>query len=91
MKISKNSFNSYGGQEGSRTSEKNISTVWIVGKFDIGQLGCWTSLAQHFGSSKFLDKYDVVPATQSHTNGCIDACKSTEIFRSNLHSTFSNG
>ena len=56
LKISKNSFNRYGGQAGSRTSEKNISTVWVVGQFDIGQLGCGTSLVQHFGSSKFSDK-----------------------------------
>ena len=28
----------------------------IVGKFDIGQFGCWTSLVQHFGSSKISDK-----------------------------------
>ena len=35
---------------------KNISTVCNVGQFDIGQFGCWTSLVQHFGSSKFLDK-----------------------------------
>ena len=54
--ISKNRFNRYGGQAGSLTSEKNISTVWIVGKFDIGQLECWTSLVQHLGSSKFSDK-----------------------------------
>ena len=26
---------------------------WIVEQFDIGQLGCGTSLVQHFGSSKF--------------------------------------
>ena len=55
-KISNNRFNRYGGQAGFRISEKNISTVWIVRKFDIGQLGCWTSLVQHFGSLKFLDK-----------------------------------
>ena len=29
---------------------------WIVGQFDIGQLTYGTSLVQHFGSSKFLDK-----------------------------------
>ena len=46
----------YGGQVGSRTSEKNISTVWNVGQFDIGQFGYGTSLVQHFGSSKFSDK-----------------------------------
>ena len=34
----------------------SISTVWVVGQFDIGQLGCGTSLVQHFGSSKFWDK-----------------------------------
>ena len=56
LKISKNRFNRCGGQVGSGTSEKNISTVWIVEQFDIGQLRCWTSLVQHFGSSKFLDK-----------------------------------
>ena len=56
FKISKNRFNRYGGQVGSRTSEKNISTVWNVGQFDIGQLGCETSLVQHFGNSKFSDK-----------------------------------
>ena len=56
LKISKNSCNRYGGQADSRTSEKNISTVWVVGQFDIGQLGCGTSLVQHFGSSKFWDK-----------------------------------
>ena len=42
LKISKkNKFNRYGGQTGSRTSEQNISTVWIMGKLDIGQLGSW--------------------------------------------------
>ena len=51
LKISKNKFNRYGGQARSSTSEKNISTVLIVGKFAIEQLGCWTSLFQHFGSS----------------------------------------
>ena len=56
LKISKNRFNRYGGQTGSRTCAKNISTVWIVGKFDIGQLGSGTSLVQHFGSSKYSDK-----------------------------------
>ena len=35
-----------------------------MGKFDIGQLGCWTALVQHFGNSKFSDKYDVGPATR---------------------------
>ena len=40
LKISKNRFNGYGVQAGSRTREKNISTVWNVGKFDIGQLEC---------------------------------------------------
>ena len=52
----KNRFNRYGGQTDSRTSEKNISTVWIMGKFDIGELVCWTSLVQHFGNLKFPDK-----------------------------------
>ena len=56
LKISKSRFKKYHRQAGSRTSEKNISTVWIVGQFDIGHLGCGTSLAQHFGSSKFSDK-----------------------------------
>ena len=36
--------------------KKNISTVWNMGQFDIGQLGCGTSLVQHFGSSKFSNK-----------------------------------
>ena len=62
-----------------------------MGKFDIGQLGCWASLVQHFGSSKFLDKQVVGPATRAHMNGCIDACKCTEIFRNNLHLRVSNG
>ena len=52
-KISKNRLNRYGGKVGSRTSEKNISTVGNVGQFDIGQLGYGTSLVQYFGSSKF--------------------------------------
>ena len=56
LKISKNSINRYGGQMGSCTSEKNISTVWNVGQFDIELLGCGTSLVQHFGSLKFLGK-----------------------------------
>ena len=33
--------------------KKNISIVWIMGKFDIGQLGYWISLVQHFENSKF--------------------------------------
>ena len=46
----------YGRQVGSRTNEKNVSAIWIVKQFDIGHLGCGTSLVQHFGSSKFSDK-----------------------------------
>ena len=56
LKISKSRFDRCGRQAASRTSEKNISTFWIVERFDIGQLGCGTSLVQHFGSSKFSDK-----------------------------------
>ena len=37
-------------------AKKNISTDWNVGQFDIGQIGCGTSLVQYFGSSKFSDK-----------------------------------
>ena len=51
-----------------------------MGQFDIGQLGCGTSLVQHFGSSKYSDKWDVGPATWAHINDYIDACKCTEIF-----------
>ena len=91
MKISKNKFNRYGGQVGSRTSGKNISTVWIVGQFDMGERGCGTSFFQYFGSSKFSDKYDAGPATWVHVNGYIDACKYTELFRSNLRSRVSKG
>ena len=58
----KNKFNRYGGQVGSRTSGKNILTVWIVVQFDMGELGCATSLFQHLGSLKFSDKYDAGPA-----------------------------
>ena len=75
LKISKNKFNKYGGQVGSRTSGKNILTVWIVVQFDMGELGCATSLFQHLGSLKFSDKYDVGPAIWPHVNGYIDACK----------------
>ena len=56
LKISKKRINRYGGQAGSPTSEKNILTVWIVRKFDIGQLGCWASLVQYFGNSEFRTK-----------------------------------
>ena len=55
LKISKNKFNRYGRQVDSRTSGKNISTVYIVGQFDMGKLRCGTSFFQHFGSSKFSD------------------------------------
>ena len=65
---------------GSRTSKKSMSTVWNMGQFDIGQLGCRTSLVQQFRSLKFLDMQDVGPATWTHINGYIDACKCTEIF-----------
>ena len=91
LKISKNKFNKYGGQAGSCTSEKNISIVWIVGQFDIGQFECGTSLGQHFGSLKFSGKYDVGPATRAHVNGCKDTCKYTKIFINNLHSRVSKG
>ena len=91
FKISKNRFNRYGGQVGSRTSEKNISTVWNVGQFDIGQLGYRTSLVQHFGSSKFSDKQDVGHAPWAHINGYKDARKCSEISRNNLHSRVSKG
>ena len=53
---SKNRFNRHGGQAGSCTSEQNISTVWTLGQFDIGQLENRTSLVQYFGSLKFSDK-----------------------------------
>ena len=43
LKLSTNKFNRYGGQGGSRPSGKNISTVWIVAQFDMGELGCGTS------------------------------------------------
>ena len=56
LKISKNKFSRYGGQVGSCTSVKNISTIWNVGQFDIGQLGYEISLVQHCESSKHLDK-----------------------------------
>ena len=32
LKISKNRFDGYGRQAGCHTREKNISTIWIVGK-----------------------------------------------------------
>ena len=73
LKISKNKFNGYGGQMGSRTSGKNISTVWIVGQFDMGELECRTSFVQHFRSLKFSDKYDARPAIWAHVNGYIEA------------------
>ena len=44
LKISKNRFNESGGQVGSLTGENNISTGWNIGKLDIRQLGCRTSL-----------------------------------------------
>ena len=78
-------------QVGSRTSEKYIWTVWNVGQFNIAQLGCGTSLVQHFGSSKFSDRLDVGPAACGRINGYKDACKCTEIFRNNLHSIVSKG
>ena len=68
LKISKNKFNGYGGQMGSLTSGKNISTVWIVGQFDMGELECGTSFVQHFGSLEFSDKYDARPAIWAHVN-----------------------
>ena len=33
--------------------KKNISTIWIVEQFDLGQLGCGTSLVQHSGVQNF--------------------------------------
>ena len=72
--------NRYGRQVGSRANKKNISTVWNMGQFDIGQLRYRTSLVQHFGSLNFSDMYDVGPATWTHINGYIDARKRTEIF-----------
>ena len=68
----KNRFNRYGGQASSHTTEKNISNVWTVGQFDIGQLRCGNSPVQHFGSSKLSDKQDVGPARRAHVNGRID-------------------
>ena len=72
--------NRYGRQVGSRANKKNISTVWNMGQFDIGQLGCRTSLVQHFGSLNFSDMHDVGSATWTHIHGYIDARKRTEIF-----------
>ena len=65
--------NRYGRQVGSRISKKNLSTVWNMGQFDIGQLECRTSLVQRL---KFLDMQDVGPPTWAHMNGS----KCTEIF-----------
>ena len=62
-----------------------------MGQLDIAQLGCGTSLFQHFRSSKFLDKKDKGPVTQAHINGYIDACKWTDILRNNFHSRISTG
>ena len=44
-------------------ANKWVSTVWNVEQFDIGQLGCWTSLVHQFQNSKFLDSQDVGPTT----------------------------
>ena len=52
--------------------KKNISNVWTVGQFDIGQLRCGSSPVQHFESSKLSDKQDVGPARRAHVNGRID-------------------
>ena len=41
-------------------------------EFDIGQLRCGSSPAQHFGSSKLSDKQDVEPARRAHVHGRID-------------------
>ena len=62
-------------------SEKNISTVRNMEQFKIGQLGCGTSLAQHFRLSKFSDKQNVGAATWAHINGYMNDCICTEIFR----------
>ena len=70
----------YDRQVGSRASKRNISVVWNMGQFVIGQFWCRTSLAQHFGSLKLSDMKDVGPTTWAHINGYIDACKCTEIF-----------
>ena len=51
-KISKNRFNRYGGQVGSRRNEKNISTVWNRGQFDIGQHLLNISELRNFWASK---------------------------------------
>ena len=51
-KISKNRFNRYGGQVGSRRNEKNISTVWNRGQFDIGQHLLNISELRNFWTSK---------------------------------------
>ena len=53
FEVSKNKFQRNDGQVGSRISVKIIPTVWNVEQFDIGQLGCGTSLVQHFGSLIF--------------------------------------
>ena len=49
-------FNRCGGRRVLVHVKKNISTIWIMGKFGIGQLGCWTLLVQYFGNSKLSDK-----------------------------------
>ena len=72
--------NNYGRQVDSRTSKKNISTVWNMEQFDMGQVGCRTSLVQPFGNLKFSDMQSVGRVTWAHINGHIDACKCTEIF-----------
>ena len=59
FKILKNRFNSYGRQVDSLQVKKNILTVWMVGKFDIGHLGCWTSLVQRFGKLTLSGKWDL--------------------------------
>ena len=55
-KIFEDIKNRYGRQVGSRTSKKIYRpSVGHVGQFDIGEVGCGTSLAQLFGSLKFSD------------------------------------
>ena len=42
-------------------------------------------------SKNRLNKLDAGPTTRAYINGCIDACKCTEILRINVHSRVFNG
>ena len=91
LKISKNRFNMYGRQVGSRTNEKKC-----IGNLDSETIRyrtpwMWDFTCPTFWKFEIFGQVGCRTCDTAHVNGCIDAGKCTEIFKNNLHSRVSQG